>query len=208
MNAIAPAKVPDGYMEDGRGALVRTEMVKPIDKLRTDLVRELVDKARRLNRQLSECKSWAFGEIDAFLDMSAEVYEVTLRSKKGNFTLYTFDKSIKVVVQVADNLIFDERLQIAKALIDECIHDWGADARPELMALLNDAFQVDKEGKIATGRVLGLRRLDIQDEKWQSAMRAISDSVQTSFSKRYVRFYERVGDSDEYRAIPLDISKV
>jgi len=208
MNTVATIPVPEGYMADGRGALVRTEMVKPIDMLRTDLVKALVAHARRLNRRLAGVKSWAFDEIDAFLDMSAAEYDVTLRSKKGNFTLYTFDKSLKVVVQVADNLIFDERLQIAKALVDECIHDWGADARPELMALLNDAFQVDKEGKIATGRVLGLRRLDIQDEKWKSAMQAISDSVQTSFSKRYVRFYERVGDSDEYRAIPLDISKV
>jgi hypothetical protein len=39
-------------------------------------------------------------------------------------------------------------------------------------------------------------------------MRAISDSVQVAATRSYFRIYERVEDSDEYRAIPLDLSGV
>lgn len=39
-------------------------------------------------------------------------------------------------------------------------------------------------------------------------MQAIGDSVQTAGSKPYLRFYERVGDSDEYRPISLDVAGV
>ncbi|REM31517.1 DUF3164 family protein, partial [Mycobacterium tuberculosis] len=73
---------------------------------------------------------------------------------------------------------FDERLQAAKALIDECIQSWSKSSNVNLKVLVNDAFQVDQQGKISTGRVLGLRRHDIDDEKWQLAMKAIGDSMQ------------------------------
>ena len=83
---------------------------------------------------------------------------------------------------------------------------WSAGSRPEIHALINNAFQVDKAGKINTGRVLGLRRLDIHDARWQDAMRAIGEAVQVVGSKSYVRVYERIGDSDQFRAIALDVA--
>ena len=70
-----------------------------------------------------------------------------------------------------------------------------------------DAFQVDKEGKISTGRVLGLRRHDIKDEKWLQAMDAIAESINVVDSKSYVRFYERDKDG-KYQAISLDFANV
>ena len=62
--------------------------------------------------------------------------------------------------------------------------------------------------KINTGRVLALRRLDIRDAKWQKAMQAIGESLQVVGSKEYVRFYERVGDGDQYQPINLDVAAV
>jgi hypothetical protein len=56
--------------------------------------------------------------------------------------------------------------------------------------------------------VLGLRRLDIKDARWLKAMAAISEAVQVVGSKSYIRVYERIGDTDQYRAIPLDIAAV
>ena len=73
---------------------------------------------------------------------------------------------------------------------------------------MQSAFQTDKEGKINTGRVLALRRLDIRDEKWQKAMLAIGESLQVVGSKEYVRFYERIGNTDQYRPISLDVAAV
>ncbi|MBJ2645055.1 DUF3164 family protein, partial [Salmonella enterica subsp. enterica serovar Typhimurium] len=69
-----------------------------------------------------------------------------------------------------------------------------------------EAFDTDKEGNINTGRVLALRRLEIDDDRWQQAMQAIGEAVQVVGSRSYIRVYERVGDSDEYRPIALDIA--
>ena len=109
--------------------------------------------------------------------------------------------------QSQDSIRFDERLQAAKALIDECIHSWSADSNDNLKALINDAFQVDREGKISTGRVLGLRRLDIKDAKWQQAMQAIGDSIIVTDSKSYIRFYERIADGS-YIPVSLDFANL
>ena len=103
--------------------------------------------------------------------------------------------------------MFDERLQVAKQLIDQCLHEWTADSNDNIKAIINNAFQVDKEGKINTRRVLGLRSLQIHDAQWLKAMDAISDATQVVSSKEYIRVYER-DDEGKYQQISLDFSNV
>lgn len=107
-----------------------------------------------------------------------------------------------------ERIAFDERIQAAKALIDECLVDWTESARPEIKVIVSEAFATDKEGQINTQRVLGLRRYGIDDERWLRAMTAIGEAVQVVGSRSYIRVYERVGDSDQYSPIALDIAGV
>lgn len=109
---------------------------------------------------------------------------------------------------MAERLVFDERLQAAKGLIDELLEEWAEDARPELKVLVNRAFSADKEGVVSTLAVLALRRYDINDERWQKAMLAIGEAIQVVATSAYIRVYERVGDTDQYRPIQLDIAGV
>ena len=200
--------IPEGFWKDAKGCLVPESMIKPIDRTRDELARDLGERAKAMSIALRDFKATVFNEINAFVDLSAEQYDVKLGGKKGNLTLYSFDGAIKIQVAIAEHMVFDERLQAAKHLIDECIIDWSQGSRDEIKVLVQSAFQTDKEGKINTGRVLALRRLDIRDEKWQKAMQAISESLQVVGSKEYVRFYERIGESDQYRPIALDLAAV
>ena len=200
--------IPEGFWKDAKGCLVPESMIKPIDRTRDELARDLVLRAKAMSASLRDFKTTVFNEINAFVDLSAEQYDVKLGGKKGNLTLYSFDGAIKIQVAIAEHMVFDERLQAAKHLIDECIIDWSQGSRDEIKVLVQSAFQTDKEGKINTGRVLALRRLDIRDEKWQKAMQAISESLQVVGSKEYVRFYERIGNTDQYQPISLDVAGV
>lgn len=200
--------IPDGYKADAKGRLIPLDAIKPIDQARDQLVAELVARAKQMNRDLAAFKEALFNDIDAFVDLSAERYGAKLGGEKGNVSLVSFDGRFKVLMAIQDSLAFDEGLQAAKVLIDECVHEWTQDARVEIKALINDAFQVDKEGNISTGRILGLRRLDIKDEKWQRAMTALSESVRVQNSTRYLRVYERVGLTNKYEPIALDIAGV
>lgn len=205
---MSKTKVPDGFMRNAQGHLVPLDMVKPVDQERDRLVRELVDIAKQLNVKLAESKARIFGDVAAFVSLSAEEYGVKRGGNKGNVTLHTFDGAFKLQIATAENVTFDERLQAAKELIDECIKEWAQGSRPEIMVLVQQAFQTDKEGNLNVGRILALRRLEIKDKRWQTAMKAIGESVQVIGTKQYIRFYERVGDTDRYAPIPLDMVAV
>lgn len=199
---------PAGYWVDAKGVMTPESLIKDIDKARDSLVAELVAKAMAVSEVLSNFKLTAFADIAAFVDLSANEYGVSLGGKKGNVTLYSFDGKYKIQRAMQDRLAFDERLQSAKALIDECLAEWVDGARPEIHTIINRAFSTDKEGDINTGAVLALRRYEIEDERWQRAMKAIGEAVQVVGSRSYIRVYKRVGDTDQYAPIPLDIAGV
>lgn len=205
---MTDSNIPADYMRDAQGRLVPISLVRPVDQERDRLVRELVVLAKQMNTQLAQLKTKIFGDVAAFVDLSAEQYGVKRGGKKGNVTLPTFDGAFKLQVATAESIMFDERLQAAKALIDDCAADWTQDSRDEVKIVIQEAFRADKEGNLSVGRVLGLRRWEIVDPRWQEAMKAIGESVQVIGSKQYIRFYERVGDTDRYVSIPLDMVAV
>ncbi|WP_428379295.1 DUF3164 family protein [Marinobacter adhaerens] len=191
---------------NAKGHLVPVEQIKDIDRLRDDLVQEVIGKVTALQEEMRRVKAQISTEVEAFLELSAREYDTNYGGKKGNVTLSSFDGQYRIVRAVADHLAFDERLQVAKELIDQCIHEWTAGSSSEVQALVEHAFQTDSAGKISTARVLGLRSLNIKNEKWQQAMQAIMDSIQVTGSKSYLRFYERQGEDGAYRQISLDVA--
>ena len=196
-----------GYMTDEKGRLIPVDAIKPIDLLRDETVINITDRVKALNGLMTQKKSALFELIHDFLELSASAYDTEYGGKKGNVSLLSFDGKYKVQIAISDTIVFDERLQIAKNLIDECIGEWSAGSDTKIMTLVNDAFQVDKEGKVSTYCVLGLRRHNFDDPKWLDAMQAISDAMQVTSSKEYIRVYER-NEHDKYIQIPLDFSKV
>lgn len=196
----------EDYMEDSRGRLVPKSLVPEIDRLRSELVGELLAKAALLQTAMRDFKTGAMADVGAFVDLSAEKYDVKMGGQKGNISLVSFDGRRKIQVAISEHLVFDERLQAAKKLIDECLTSWTEDSRAEIKTLVMDAFQVDQEGRLNTGRILGLRRLNIEDEKWQRAMCAIADSVQVVGSRSYLRIYLRAQPDEKWSPIALDIA--
>lgn len=205
---ISLPETPAGYWENAKGDLVPETKVSDIDKLRDQLVRDLCTQAEARSKDLAKFKLDSMGDVTAFVETSVEQYGVKVRGTKGNFTLMTFDGKLKVVRQMQDQITFGEQLQAAKSLIDQCVTRWAEGANDNIKVLVSDAFQVDKQGLINTGRVLGLRRLDIKDEDWQTAMKAISDSIQVASTKPYIRFYKRNETTGAYDAINLDLAAV
>ncbi|EBG7271705.1 DUF3164 family protein, partial [Salmonella enterica] len=143
---------PEGYWIDARGVMTPADMVKPIDKDRDALVGEIIERALPLHKGLTEFKQSVFADTQAFRELSGELYGAKVGGEKGNMTFYSWDGVWKVNVAIAERLAFDERLQAAKALIDECLKDWMEGSRPEVISLIDEAFQVDKEGEVSTSR--------------------------------------------------------
>ncbi|WP_319543188.1 DUF3164 family protein [uncultured Pseudodesulfovibrio sp.] len=200
--------VPQGYMQNSRGHLIPIEQVSDYDKLKDALVRDLFDDAESLHKVLKEFKVTALGDVVAFMELAFEKYGAKMGGKKGNIQLVSHDGRFRVQLAVAEFLTFDERLQAAKALVDECLTEWTEDARPEIRSLVNQAFEVDKAGNVSPAKVLPLLKLEIDDERWCQAMAAIRDSLTVQHSKKYIRFHRRSGPEDKWESILLDIAAV
>ena len=202
---IEQMTVPPGFMMDAKGRMVPEKLVSDSDKARDELVKEIVAEVQTLRAEMIRLKKKLMGDIEAFVALSADQYGAKLGGQKGNVSLLSFDGAYRVQRQMGEHLAFGEQIVAAKALIDECLTEWTEDSRPEIRALVNDAFQVDKDGEISIGRVLGLRRLKIDDPRWKSAMEAINDSLQVVGTKSYVRVYERDADG-KHKQLSLDFA--
>ena len=200
-------EIPAGYLRNAAGHLVPLDLVSEIDKTRNSLVLEIVSKANDLRALMSDFKADTFGDIQAFAELSAEKYGVKLGGVKGNITLHSFDGRYQIRLAQADIKIFDERLQAAKELVDACIHRWTEGSRAEIKALVEHAFQTDREGKISLGRIYTLMQLEIEDHEWQTAMQALRDSMQVVSTKAYLRLYER-DQTGTFRQLALDLAGV
>jgi hypothetical protein len=197
--------IPEGYMENAQGHLVPVDQIKPIDMARHELVMEKVAKARQMQDDLRRLKGEIMGDVEAFISLSAEKYGADVGGRKGNITLASFDGRYQLKRQISENLTFDERLHAAKNLIDECLKEWSEGSPGALRTLVTKAFDVDKEGRINVGNILGLRKVAIDDDRWHRAMEAISDSLTVTGTKAYFRLYERDGGG-KMQAISLDIA--
>jgi hypothetical protein len=197
--------IPAGYLRNAAGHLVPLDLVSEIDKTRDALVQEIVEKAGDLRGLMADFKADAFGDIQAFAELSAEKYGIKLGGIKGNITLCSYDGRYQIKLAQADIKIFDERLQAAKELVDACIHRWTEGSRAEIKALVEHAFQTDREGKISLGRIYTLMQLEIEDVEWQTAMQALRDSMQVVSTKAYLRIYER-NQAGKFEQLALDLA--
>lgn len=205
MNAIPHGK----YRTNSSGHLVPEDLVEEIDKLRDDTVQEIIRKAKGLRSMIADFKMGTFDDIETFMQLSAEKYQTTWGGKKGNVQLTSYDGRYRVELQVRDRIAFGEQLQIAKQLIDQCIHKWSDGSNSKVRALIEHAFQTDKLGRINTDRVLSLTKLKIEDDDdWANAMQALNDSINVVSTSRYIRVYERVGKTDQYKHIALDLAAI
>lgn len=215
MTLYPPSKIPSGrVMIDGAehimgpsGAKLPIGTVKPQHVMEDELVRSEISHAVALSGQLSRFLAHFHANLGAYQTLIAERYGTSVGGKKGNLTLMSYDGLFKITVQIADNVQFGPELQVAKSIVDECLTDWTATAGDELKAVITRAFNTDKEGQINRASLYSLLRLEIADERWKQAMRAIRDAMRVVGSKSYVRFYRRDTSDVSWEAVTIDLAK-
>ena len=213
--AFIPVPVPDGrteindrvYMNDAKGGFTPIELIKPQELLEDETVRKIMGFALALSAQVARFKGHTFEDLGAFDALLAQEYDLKKGGPKGNRTYRTYDNLMQVEVRVADLIDFGPELQIAKGLMDECLNEWASDSRSEIRAIITRAFNTDKEGKVNRSVVFMLLRLEIEDPRWQKAMKALRDAIRITGSKTYIRIQMRDTLDAAWSTITIDLSK-
>lgn len=208
MSTTPQQSIPEGYVRNSQGHLVPLDQVREHDKLRDDVAFSLAIEAEELNRRLIAFKTRALNDIADLVSIAAERYDVKIGGKKGNVTVATYDGQYKVTRTYAERICFTEELEAARELINDCIVRWSEGANANIKVLVDRAFRTDGKGQIKTAAVLELMRLEINDAGWQRAMEALKDSIMSTGATVYIRVYKRLGDSEQYRPLTLDLAAV
>jgi len=195
------------YWENSSGNLVPEEMVKPYEQLKDGIVQAISEKIKKMKKEMEEIKNETMSDIDTFMEIAAEEYKVNLGGKKGNVTLTSYDGSIKIVIANSTNQEFNEKINFAKALIDEYLTELTKDSAIELKTIISSAFKI-RQGKLDVRRILELRSYDIKDSKWKRAMELINESLEITNSNRCFRLYVRNKSGNSYDRVNMDFATV
>ncbi|MEW6648187.1 MAG: DUF3164 family protein [Pseudomonadota bacterium] len=194
------------YMRDPRGALIPIEVVRPIDKLRDETVDAVFAELEAFREQQRQFVARLNDKVNAFLALEAQEYGAERTEWKGNLRLTSYDGLRRIDRVISDRITLSETLQIAVTLINELVEEWSEGARAELVALLKRALRTDEAGHYNTAELLALRSLEINDDRWARAMRAIQDAITVEGVKVAVRFGKREEPNGKFSGIPLDMS--
>ena len=191
--------------KNSKGQEVPAVYVPPIDKEREKIVKKYIDKALHLNAQLIVFKKDMVDDCDAFIERMFDAASVK-KEGKGNYSLTSFDKELKIEINVQDRIEFDDTIQIAHAKIKEYLTEITLGANSDIQVIVNSAFQTSK-GKMDVKKVLSLFELKITNPKWIEAMELIQKSISHNNSKRYARLWKKDGNG-EYQVIELNFSSL
>ena len=180
----------------------------PVKVLHTEIVekdaavKKAMDCAIKLQERIISDKQKLIQIIEKYLNDAARRNNLEW---KGNALLISFDEKYRVEMRFREKIQFGIELQLAKQKIDECIKAWSADSNDNLKAIVNDAFQLDKNGQLARYRIFSLRRFKIKDPVWKEAMELIDKAILVTSTKQYISFAVR-DEAGNYNRIVLNFS--
>jgi len=142
--------------------------------------------------------------VREYLDSVADEYDETWQ---GNARIRNFSHTLEVEINIAKILTFDETLYVAKAKIDKCITFWAEGSRTEVIALVNQAFQVNQKGQLDVKMLLKLPKIESSNPDWTEAMEIIKNSVVVQSTRQYMNFRAKREDGS-WETIVLNFSAV
>lgn len=191
------------YWKNAEGELIPQSRIFSHEKKSDRLVEKIHNRVVKLHDRIASEKQIIADEINNYLEEIAK--ENGTDEFEGNTTLYNFDKTKQIEVKISKHFVADERLNVAKAKIDQCIQKWSDGANDNMIALVNKAFKVDRKGNIDVKQLKSLRELNIKDKEWKEAMTLIEDSIKVDIAKTYFNFRKRE-DNGKLESIPLNFS--
>ncbi|AYD48228.1 DUF3164 family protein [Arachidicoccus soli] len=164
-------------------------------------------KALAANEQLQKFKEYAQKEAAALYELFLK--ENNTEAGKGNKVFYTFDRNVKLEVNVNERISFDENtIGAAKAKFDE-FFTRNTEGIDEIMkTLILSAFETSK-GRMDVKKILSIKRHAdrINDKLFTEACKLIDKAIRRDSSKTYINVWVKDEDG-KYVNIDLNFSSI
>lgn len=195
-------KAKDKVWHDHRGNEVPREYVPELDRKNEIAVAKIFKDAERLNQQLVKFKQDAFELTDQQYAAMLKSANIAPSARKGNYTLTSFDKSVKIEVNVSDKIDFDDNISLAQEKLNEFKKLKMTGTDKDITVILNHAFTTRK-GRLDKARVFDLMQYDIKHPLWIEGIELIRKAITVNSSVRYMEISYK---DDEGRYIPVKLN--
>lgn len=179
------------------------------EKVIEEVAFKIASDALRVNKQLIQFKNKIRKLVDAAVDSIIQNYSGKKTVFKGNYTLYNFDRSIKICVKVSQPIKFDEvTIEQARQLLREFLEDGLSAKNMFIKQMVLDAFET-RRGQMDTKRVMGLQRYAdrIDDKRYRKAMELITQSIRRPESATYYQVWIK-DEKGNFKSVELDLARI
>lgn len=207
---IKPQKPADKIWLDEEGQSIPYDRTTKYERLAENNIGKMAKEALSLNTKLLTFKTSLKSTVESLHSEFIAGNSGKINGKgKGNITLYNFDRSIKVEVNINEPIHFDEEyIKLAKAELDALLADELHSASSWIKGVISDAFEKSR-GELDTDKVLSLKKhaSRTSDARYHKAMEFIDKAINRPTSKEYYRVWVRA-DSGQYQNVQLNFSAI
>lgn len=205
---ISKQKSSDGFWTDEKGTNIPYSRTTKSERLMEKQSFSLFQNASRINAQLKDFKNQTAQICDEVFKTFMEEHKNHV-NKKGNFTWYNFDRSIRVVVNITEQIVFDDlHIQACKDKLDAFLNDNVDSKDGVIKQMILDAFETSR-GRLDTKKVLSLLSYEskISNPLFKEAMNHLKDGIRRPSSKTYFQIAVK-NDAGGYDNIDLNFSSI
>ena len=191
-------------MIDSNGNAIPLKYVSAYDKARDRVTRRILARFEKARAALEAVVADSIRDLDELAKLKESL------GAKGNFSARSFDGLIQVSIRQQYNIRLDERVIHARELMLEYVSSVldrvdGVDVSA-LRLLVMEAFKANSQGFLSTGRVLSLRRMEVNNEKWREAKMILQEALKPEKGKQYLICERRKTTQGDFKSIRLDIA--
>ncbi|MBQ7252287.1 MAG: DUF3164 family protein [Kiritimatiellae bacterium] len=186
---------------DSQGNTVPAKYVSDYDKKKDAAARAIEAEWRKAEAALAKVWQNTLSRV-AKVRQAAEKRERIALGLKGNFSFFSFDGRIQVRHDSAADVVYDERLSLAKDLLAEAIEELAGKASGDLKAIVEAAFRPrGKQRALDRSRLHDICKLNVRHPKWLKAVELIK-AAETERGRR-----EYLSVAVDGKRIVLDIQR-
>jgi hypothetical protein len=208
---IVQQKAKDSSWIDESDLSVPYKYVSPADRLRERHAGQIIKNAHIINTKLIAFKAMVAQKCEEVYDRTmAELDADPSKARKGNFTWFNFNRSIKIEINISEAITFDDlTITAAKSKLDEFLEREITSKNEFAKQMIIDAFETQRSGKLDPKSIMKLTSYEkkIKDPLFSEAVELINQSIRRPKSKTYFRVWIK-DDTGKYANIDLNFSSI
>jgi transcriptional regulator of acetoin/glycerol metabolism len=192
-------------IKDSKGRLCNVSMFSDVQLARDRLIKQEITEAKRRAVEQGEYHHALIASISEFFRVSAEEHSAKGLGDEDGVSMISIDGLQRIKLVKAKSATANEKLMIAKTLLEKLVEERGANIEPFFKTLALSAFETSSTGQMRLDKVMELKNLRCDYPEWLEIKAALDKAIEYVFKKRYVVFYERESIKDSWVQIPLNL---